>query len=41
MRGNRIPHAAWNLGEIAGLRGHASLVPLGVVWAGGALLLVL
>jgi hypothetical protein len=33
------PRAAWNLGEVAGLRGHASLVPLLIVWAAGALLL--
>jgi hypothetical protein len=41
MRGNRVPHAAWNLGEIAGLRGRASLLPLLLVWiAGIAILLV-
>ena len=39
LRGGRIPHAAWNLGELAGLHGHASLVPLGVVWIAGGLLL--
>jgi hypothetical protein len=33
LRGGRIPHDAWNLGELLGLRGHASLVPLLVVWA--------
>jgi hypothetical protein len=32
LRGGQLPHAAWNLGEIAGLHGHASLAPLGVVW---------
>jgi len=34
-----VPRAAWNLGEIAGLRGYASLAPLGAVWlaAGGLL----
>jgi hypothetical protein len=26
------PHAAWNLGEIAGLRGLPSLLPLLVIW---------
>jgi hypothetical protein len=39
LRGNQVPHAAWNLGEIAGLHGHMSLVPLGLVWAAAALLL--
>jgi hypothetical protein len=34
-----VARAAWNLGEIAGLRGHASLAPLAAVWlvAGGLL----
>jgi hypothetical protein len=41
MRGHQIPHAAWNLGEIAGLQGHASLLPLGAVWIAGGLLLFL
>jgi hypothetical protein len=36
LRGGRIPHAAWNLGEIAGLHGHPSLVPLGVAWIAAA-----
>lgn len=40
MRGNRIPHAAWNLGEIAGLRGHASLLPLVLVWIAAIALLL-
>jgi hypothetical protein len=35
-----VPRAAWNLGEVAGLHGHASLVPLALVWAGGAYLLM-
>ncbi|HEY7289022.1 MAG TPA: hypothetical protein VH583_04225 [Vicinamibacterales bacterium] len=35
MRGHTIPHAAWNLGEVAGLKGHASLVPLGLLWIAG------
>ena len=37
------PHAAWNLGEIAGLRGLASLLPLLVIWmvAAGLLRLLL
>jgi hypothetical protein len=39
LRGGRIPHAAWNLGEVAGLHGHASLVPLGLVWIAAAALL--
>ena len=29
---NVDPKAAWNLGMKAGLRGHASLVPLAAVW---------
>jgi hypothetical protein len=33
LRGNQVPHAAWNLGEIIHLHGHASLLPLGLVWA--------
>jgi hypothetical protein len=40
MRGNQIPHAAWNLGEIAGLHGWASLVPLGLVWVAALLALL-
>jgi hypothetical protein len=39
MRGNRVPHAAWNLGELAGLRGRASLLPLVVVWIAAIALL--
>jgi hypothetical protein len=39
MRGNQIPHAAWNLGEIAGLHGWASLVPLGLIWLAALLAL--
>ena len=37
------PHAAWNLGEIAGLRGLPSLLPLLVIWviAAGLLRLLL
>jgi hypothetical protein len=30
-----VPRAAWNLGQRAGLSGHASLVPLFVVWIAG------
>ena len=40
LRGHRLPHASWNLGEIAGLHGHASLLPLGVVWTAAALILL-
>ena len=41
MRGNRVRHAAWNVGEIIGLHGRASLLPLLIVWMlSGALLLV-
>jgi hypothetical protein len=32
LRGGGDPHAAWNLGELAGLRGLPSLLPLAVVW---------
>ena len=41
LRNNPSQHAAWNLGQLAGLNGHASLIPLGVVWgvAGAVLLL--
>jgi hypothetical protein len=39
LRGGRIPHAAWNLGEVAGLHGHASLIPLLLVWIVAAVLL--
>ncbi len=36
LRGGRLPHAAWNLGELAGLRGLPSLFPLGAAWMAGA-----
>ena len=41
LRGGGDPHAAWNLGEIAGLHGLPSLLPLAFVWvvAGAVLLL--
>jgi hypothetical protein len=32
LRAHTVPQAAWNLGMKAGLRGHASLVPLALVW---------
>ncbi|HEX3704610.1 MAG TPA: hypothetical protein VHU82_14870 [Vicinamibacterales bacterium] len=32
LRGNQVPHASWNLGEIAGLHGLPSLLPLALVW---------
>lgn len=41
LRGGRVPHYAWNLGELAGLHGHASLVPLGCAWAVAGILLLL
>ena len=41
LRGNRLPHAAWNLGELAGLHGLPSLLPLGAVWIAGAAALLL
>jgi hypothetical protein len=31
-----VPRASWNLGQRVGLRGHASLVPLFLVWILGA-----
>jgi hypothetical protein len=40
LRGRQVPHAAWNLGEIAGLHGHLSLVPLELMWAAAAWLLL-
>jgi hypothetical protein len=41
LRGGTIPHAAWNLGEIAGLHGRASLLPLAAIWIAAAALLLL
>ena len=41
FRGGGDPHAAWNLGEIAGLHGLMSLLPLIAVWAVAALVLLL
>jgi hypothetical protein len=39
LRGHPELHEGWNLGQLAGLRGLVSLVPLGVVWiVAGALL---
>ena len=37
LRGGSLPHAAWNLGELVGLRGHLSLAPLVLFWGGAAL----
>lgn len=37
--GKDVPRAAWNLGEIAGLHGLASLLPLGLIWIAGARML--
>jgi hypothetical protein len=39
MRGHQIPHAAWNLGELMGLQGLTSLLPLAVVWLAAILLI--
>ena len=39
MRGRQIPHAAWNLGEVMGLRGLPSLLPLVAAWAAALLLI--
>ena len=41
LRGNTRPHASWNLGEISGLHGHASLLPLGIVWTAAAAALLM
>jgi hypothetical protein len=41
LRGGGDPHAAWNLGELAGLHGLPSLVPLALVWAAAVMLLLL
>jgi len=40
LRGGGDPHAAWNLGELVGLRGLPSLLPLALIWAAAALLLL-
>jgi hypothetical protein len=39
LRGGRLPHRAWNLGEKLGLEGRASLTPLLGLWLGCAWLL--
>lgn len=39
LRGGTLEHDAFNLGELVGLRGHASLVPLYATWATAAALL--
>jgi hypothetical protein len=41
LRGNPALHAGWNLGEVAGLHGRLSLLPLGVVWVVAAPILLL
>jgi hypothetical protein len=41
LRGGGEPHAAWNLGELAGLHGLTSLLPLAFLWLGAALVLLL
>jgi hypothetical protein len=41
LRGGVEPHAAWNLGELAGLHGLPSLLPLAVIWTVAAWLLLL
>ena len=41
LRGGVEPHAAWNLGELAGLHGLSSLLPLAGIWAVAAWLLLL
>jgi len=34
---NGVPRASWNLGQLVGLTGHASLVPLYLIWLMGAI----
>jgi hypothetical protein len=41
LRGGSLEHAAWNLGELAGLHGLPSLLPLAALWVAVALLLLL
>ena len=41
LRGHHELHAAWNLGELAGLGGLQSLLPLGLVWLVAALVFLL
>jgi hypothetical protein len=41
LRNNPEQHASWNLGQLAGLHGHASLAPLGLAWIAAALALAL
>jgi hypothetical protein len=39
FRGHQLTHASWNLGEIAGLHGLVSLLPLALVWIVAAVIL--
>jgi hypothetical protein len=41
LRHNPALHAAWNLGELVGLHGRLSLLPLGLVWLVAALVFLL
>ena len=41
LRGHPELHAGWNLGELAGLHGLPSLLPLGLVWLVATLVLLL
>jgi hypothetical protein len=41
LRGHRELHAGWNLGQLAGLEGLPSLLPLGLLWLVTALVLLL
>ena len=41
LRHHPEAHAAWNLGQVAGLHGLASLLPLAIIWIVVALLLLL
>jgi hypothetical protein len=40
LRGHRELHAGWNLGELVGLEGLPSLLPLGLLWLVAAFLLL-
>jgi hypothetical protein len=40
LRAHTEPKAAWNLGMKMGLNGHASLIPLAVVWFGAGVALI-
>jgi len=37
MARSGVPRASWNVGQRLGLHGHASLIPLGIIWLAGAI----